>query len=73
MLFDGQSSALSLVASQLAWVHTLPQLSWISESILVFGLALIRGCQGLVAQLQIVLPFRALFSSEHVRTSSVSI
>ena len=41
------------------------------RSCLGFGLALFRGCQGLVAQLQIVLLFWLSFPLKHVRVWSV--
>ena len=61
-----------LIVSQLGQVRTPPKLSWITRSSLDFGLALFRGCQGLVAQLEIVPRFRSSFPSKHVRAGSVS-
>ena len=72
MILGGQTSAMLLVVSQLAYVRTPLQLSWITQSSYDFGLALFMGCQGLVAQLQIVPPFRSSFPSKHDRTWTVS-
>ena len=61
MLLSYWSCPILLVVSQLPEVRTPPQLSWITRFRLVFGLALFRGCQGLVVQLQIVLHFGHYF------------
>ena len=62
-----------LVVSKLhlAYDHTALQSSWKKQSGLNFGLALM-GCQGLWAQLQIVLLFRSSFPLKYVRAWSVS-
>ena len=72
MLLGGQSSPTSLVVSQLAQMCTPRQLIWITWSGLDFGLALLRGCQRLAAQLQIVPPYWSLFLSKHIRAWSDS-
>ena len=52
-------------------VHS-PAVEWITWSGLDFDLALFRGCQGLVAQLQILQWFHSSFPSKHIRAWSVA-
>ena len=71
MLLGGRSSPMLLVV-QLAQEHTPLQLSWLMRSGLGFGLAFFKGCQGLVAQLQVVLLSQSSFHPKHVRAWSIS-
>ena len=71
MLLSGRCSPTLLVVSQLAQVHTPPQVIWITQSDLDFGLALFRRCQGYSSK-QSILNYGIIMLSIHTGTISHS-